>query len=802
MHDLRYALRLIAKNWTFSLTVIVILALCIGANTAVLSVVNAAMVRPLPYAHPERLGYVVSMFPHGDGFETSADGVTWELVRDRVPSLEVALFGAGFGHGVNMGVNGSGVLVQQQRVSAGFFRVLGVAPQAGREFSADEDRNGGAGAVILSDSAWKRYFHSDRNIMGRGILLRGEPYTVVGVMPAGFAFLLEGDVWTPLRPSTKGEGSGSNYGMIARLRPGATFAEARSQLALLTDEVRARGSYGKNSGVTIGIVGLQEALTSDLREPLKILWIAVAAVFVLGCVNIGGMLLARASARSSEIATRLALGASPGRVIRQLLVESVALGIFGGIAGVAMGWAALDALRTLGKNTFDYLQFADLDWRVLIATFALTLIAGIAFGLIPAWQASRTGLRAQTWSRSVAGKRRFVSLGMLVGGQVALAVPLLVGAGLLLRSFLYLWNLNPGFDPKHVLTARFSMSDARYANAEKVNQYYYRVIERLHETPGIEAAAVGLTLPYERALNTGFRLSGSDWQTTNMVYITPEYFRALRIPLLSGRELNASDGANSLVVMVNDAFVNRYMKDRQAVGQGIGLGDKAPAQIVGVVGSVLEKRAGWGNFAPVARVPTIFVPATYFNDKTLQTLHTWFSPSWIVRTSLSDRETIAAIQDATRSADPLVPIAEFRSFNDLKSASLEEQRFMAALIDSLGGLAILLTALGIYGLIANLVTGRTRELGIRMALGASAGQAMNLALRPGLVSVLAGAIAGSAAALGLERFLKSYIYGIGAADPVTFAAVAAGLLAATLIASLIPASRILRLNPADTLRAE
>jgi predicted permease len=804
MHDLRYALRLIAKNWTFSLTVILILALCIGANTAVLSVVNAAMVKPLDYPDPGRLGHVVSTYAHGDGFETSVDGVTWELVRDRVPSLEIALYGGGFGDGVNMGVNGRGVFVHQQRVSAGFFHVLGIAPLAGREFTADEDREGGAPAVILSHPLWMRYFAGDYSAIGRAILLRGEPYTVVAVMPAGFEFDSEADLWAPLRPSTHGEGGGSNYGMIARLRPGASFQQASSQLALLTDEVRARGSYGKDSGVSIGIVSLQRGVTSDLREPLKILWIAVAAVFALGCVNIGGMLLARASGRAGEIATRLALGASTSRVVRQLLVESAVLGILGGAAGVGVGWAGLQALRSLGSQTFPFLRVVDLDWRVLSATLALTMIAAFAFGLIPAWKATRAGVRlTSTASRSIAGKRRFVSLGALVGGQVALAVPLLVGAGLLLRTFLYLWNMSPGFDPNHVLTARFSMQDARYATSAKMNRFYDAVLDRLRETPGIEAAAVSLSLPFERGLNNGVKLPGANASNmTNLTYVTPEYFTALRIPLIGGRVLTASDGANSAgVVVVNQAFASRYFKDRGAIGQPLGM-DRKSFQIVGVVGNALERRAGWGDFGPIGAVPMVYIPASMASDAFLQLVHTWFSPSWIVRSSLPDRQTIAAIEAATRSADPLLPMAEFRSINDLKLASLQQQRFMAVLVDTLGALAILLTALGIYGLIANLVAERTRELGIRMALGSSTAQAVGTALRPGLIWVLAGAIAGSAASLGLQQFLQSYLYGIHATDPLTLAVVAAGLLVATLIASLLPASRILRLNPADTLRSE
>ena len=786
-----------------SLAIILILALCNGANTAVLSVVNAAMVKPLDYADPARLGHVVTTYPHGDGFETSVDGVTWELVRDRVPSLDVAMYGGSFGGGVNMGVHGSGVFVHQQRVSAGFFHILGIAPLAGREFLPAEDRDGGASEVILSEPLWKRTFGGDYNAIGRAILLRGEPYTIVGIMPAGFEWEDPADVWTPLRPSTKGEGGGSNYGMIARLKPGATFQQASAQLSLLTDEVRARGSYGKDSGVRVGIVGLQQGITSDLRDPLKILWIAVAAVFALGCVNIGGMLLARASGRAAEMATRLALGASTSRVIRQLLVESALLGIFGGAAGVGVGWVALNALRSLGSQTFPFLRSVDLDWRVLAATLVMTLIAALAFGLIPALQSTRAGLRLTSNSRSVTGKRRFIPLGALVGGQVALAIPLLVGAGLLLRTFLYLWNLNPGFDPNHVMTAQFSMQDARYGTSEKMNQLYDQVIARLESTPGVESAAVTLTLPYERGLNTGFRIPGSNYQNVNMIYATPQYFRALRIPVVGGRAFNATDNAASArVAVVNDAFVSRYLKGRPAEGQTIDLG-RSPVQIVGVVGSVEERRAGWaGGFGPIAHVPTVFVPAAQMSDGNLQVFHTWFSPSWVVRSSLSGRDVQAAVGQAVRSADPLLPMAEFRSVNELKQAALQPQRFMAVLVDSLGALAILLTALGIYGLIANLVAERTRELGIRMALGSTTGQAIRTALRPGLMWVLAGAIGGSAASLGLDRFLQSYIYGVRAADPVTLGVVAAGLLVATSIASLIPASRILRLSPADTLRAE
>ncbi len=805
MHDLRYAFRLIRQNWGFSLTVIVILALCIGANTAVLSVVNAAMVRPLPYPDPDRLGAVVAIFPHGENsFENSVDGASWELVRDRVPSLDGAVYGGGFGNGVNLGVNGSGAFVHQARVSAGFFRVLGIAPLIGREFNPNEDRDGGAPVVILSHSLWQKYFGSDRNIIGRGIHLRGEPYTVIGVMPAGFRFEEEADLWTPLRPSRKGEGGGSNYGMIARLKSGATWEQARSQLALLTDEVRRTGSFGKDSGVQLGVVGIQKAVTQDLREPLMILWAAVAAVFVLGCVNIGGMLLARASGRVGEISTRLALGAPLRRIVRQLLTESLLLGLLGGATGVLVGWAGLTALRALGADSFSFLKQVDFDWRVLIATLALTLIAGIGFGLVPAWQASRVDLRsAQSGSRTVAGRKRFVSLGTLVGGQVALTVPLLIGAGLLLHTFLHLWSMSPGFDPNHVLTARFSLQDARYSTSQKVNQLFDQVIARLHETPGIEAAAASLTLPYQRALNNGVQLPGkTGYKTTNSVYVTPDYFAALRIPVRQGRAFTAGDNMNSAkVAVINQAFATLYLKDQPALGQVMRL-DRDPIEIVGVVGNVQEKRAGWGDFGPIAQVPTVFIPAAQTSDAFLQMVHTWFPSNWIVRSSIPDRQLISAIENATRSVDPMLPISEFRSINDLKAESLTLERLLAALVNALAILAALLTTLGIYGLIANLVAERTKELGIRMALGSTTSGAIGIALRPALRWVLVGVIAGGAASFGLERFLKSFLWGVQPMDPITLFAVAGGLFLATAIASLAPASRIVRLNPAETLRSE
>ena len=804
MHDLRYAFRLIRQNWGFSLTVIAILALCIGANTAVLAVVNGAMVRPLPYLEPDRLAQLVAIFVENGMSDThnSHDGRTWEAVRDRVSSLDAAVFSYGT-NGINLGVEGNGVYMQQQRVSTGFFGILGVHPMIGREFTPDEDRAGGAPVAILSHALWHKYFHDDPTVVGRTVVLRGEPYTVVGVMPAGFRTDAKVELWTPIRPSTKGEGGGTNYHLLARLKKGATWQQVSAQLASLVPDLKKQGAYRKDANVRLDAVSMLEGRTSDLRQPLMLLWAAVGFVFVLGCVNVGGMLLARASGRIGEIATRLALGAPFSRIVRQLLIESTALGLLGGLAGFLVGWGALGALREYGALTFPFLETVELDWRVLAGTLVLTLIAGISFGLAPAWQAVRVDLRsAQSGSRGVAGRKRFLSLGALVGGQVALTVPLLFGAGLFLHTFLHLWNLNPGFDPNHVMVARFSMADARYKTSPKMNEFYDKVIARLHDTPGIESAAVSLTLPYERALNTGFRIPGTDrFDNTNMTYVTPEFFTALRIPVLQGRVFIQADGAGSArVAVVNQAFVKRYIKSGEPLGQPLKLGGD-PIVIVGIVGDVLDARAGWGDFGPIARIPMVYTPAAQF-DIGLEMIHNWFSPKWVVRSSLDGSQMVKAIEDAARSADPLLPMAAFQSITDLKTDALTLERLLAILAGTIAGLAIVLSAMGIYGLISNLVTERTKELGIRMALGSGVGRAIQVALRPGLIWVLCGVAVGTAAALGFERFLKSFLWGVQPGDPLTLAGVGLGLLLATALASLIPASRIARLNPADTLRSE
>jgi len=807
--DLRYAVRVLRKSPTFTAAAVATLALCIGANTAIFSVVDAVLLRPLPYAHPEQLFSVARHF-HGkgsDGYQMNLWGGAWEAVRDNAAYVDASVFSDG-SMGVNFAAGGRVEYVKQQRVSAGFFRVLGIAPLIGREFSANEDRQGGPAVAVLSYALWKRAFHADPSIVGRAVDLRGEPHTIVGVLPANFQSIVPADLWTPLRPSRSGEGGGSNYAIVTRLRSGTTWAQANGQIEAVGAPVLR--AFGQDpSTERLRLVSFQRGLTEDVRQPLVILWAAVGLVLLIGCVNIAGLLLARAAGRTREMATRLALGSGRAALIRQMLAESVVLGLCGGAAGAALGWLGVRALKALMPLSLNVWQAVELDWRVLAATACASVAAGILFGLYPALVASRLQIRAALGEagRGVAGGRNPWPRRLLVASEVALGVVLLVGAGLLIRTFAHLRGLNPGFDARNVITAELSLQDARYATNQSVNRLFDQSLARMRELPGVESAAVALSLPYERALNDGFRrLDGAhvdtESQITNMFYVTPEYFRVLRIPLLRGRVFTAADSSTAApAAVVSEAFVKMYLRGDEAVGRHLDLGGDDRREIVGVVGDVQQK-SGWGDGSPLAAMPDIYIPATQVDDKFIPMVHTWFSPSWIVRFSGSAEGVIAGMQQALESVDPRLPFAGFHSMEDVRYRSLAEERFQAVLLGALAGLALLLAAVGIYGLIASSVAERTRELGIRLALGATVAQAMRAVALPGLALALAGVAVGSVLAGFASRLLRHLVWGIGPGDPLTFVAVGIGLLGVAAAASFLPALRVTRLNPAETLRQE
>ena len=819
LRDLRYAVRMLRKTPGFTVVALLTLAVGIGVNTAVFTVVNGLLLKPLPFPEASRLATVntIRRTPRGGGENTALDGKTFLAIRDNAKTVDLAATSGGFGGGVNLVANGAAANVQQRRVSAGYFGVLGIKPFLGREFTADEDRRAGPPVAILSYGVWTRVFGSDPAIVGQAIKLRGEPYTVVGVMPNGFTTGAPTDVWTPLQPSTGGEGNGTNYGPVVRLRPNVSWFEADAEVnrlgaaAVMLDYQNVDQQDRDQISVRCTLVPLQQEATADIRRPLLMLWGAVGLVLLIACVNIAGLLLARSGSRTREIATRIALGSGRRAVIRQLLVESGVLALAGGALGLGVGWAVLAALMQMSADVFPLGFPVQLDGRVLAITLSVALATSVLFGLVPALHASRVDVQAalaESGTRAVAGGQGRRARSLLVVGEVAMGVVLLVSAGLLLRTFLHLRGLNPGFDPASVTTATISLQDKRYEDPVKVNQLFADTLGRIRAQPGVQAAGVALGLPYTRLLNLGWaRVEGATPEDTshmtNVSYMTPGYVEALHLPLRKGRAFTDSDGAASVpVAIVNEEFVARYYKGQDVVGLHIRVAE-AQRQIVGVIGNARATSSGLGGDGSPLIVPyVVYVPAAQTPAGTMKLVHRWFSPSWIVRSS----GPIAGVPDAMRrsvaAVDPLLPIAKMESMTDVQAASLAQQRFMMSVVVGLGVVALLLAAIGIHGLIASSVSERRRELGIRLALGASPGQVVRDVVMPGIVLAAVGVTIGAAAALAVVRLLQSFLWGVTATDPLTFAVVIATLLAVALIASLIPAARVLRLDPALTLRAE
>src|ERR1035441_5211029 len=636
--DLRFAFRQLRKAPGFTLIVIGTLGLCIGVNTAIFSVLDAVLLRAAPYPEPDRLAVVVTATRGGgaEDINTSQTGALFEAVRDHVPGLDVAAHA--WPGGANFAANDRPEYIQQQRVSAGYFRVLGMAPRTGREFSREEDVPHGAAAAILSHGFWQRVFHGDASVLGRTISLRGEEYTVVGIMPRDFRAAAPVDVWTPLRPNREGEGGGSNYGVIARLRPGVSWAQASEQLRSLSQALKSAPGFPREvKYFEERIIPLETDARADVRSELLLTWAAVLMVLLIGCVNIAGLLLARSGARGREMATRMALGGSRAAIVRQLLMESVLLALAGGIAGITVGGFALDWLKQLGAEKNQLWYPIELDARVLAVMMGIALATSLLFGLAPALHTSRLDIRSvlNEAGRGIAGSRRRWTRGALVAAEVALSLVLLVGAGLMVRSLVWLNGLNPGFDTHNLVAAEASLQDARYETSAALNRLYTETLERMRRIPCVQSAAVALTLPYERPLNDGFRLVDGDdaeERAGEFVYATPTYFETMRIPMVSGRTFSDSDAPHKArVVVVSASFARKYFHG-DALGRHLKSG-KEIAEIVGICGDVQQHSGLSGGMGPLSVEPTVYLPVSQLNDGFVKLVHTWFSPKWVIRTS-------------------------------------------------------------------------------------------------------------------------------------------------------------------------
>ncbi|MFN0103099.1 MAG: ADOP family duplicated permease [Bryobacteraceae bacterium] len=792
--NLRFALRRARKSPGFTATVALVIALAVGVTTAIFALIDVAFFKPLPYPEPERLAYISISYESAGraANEQVLTGPQWEVLRDNANIVQPAVYSE-WTSGVNCGAGDRAFFVQQQRVGADFFAVLGVPPAFGRGFTNVEDSENGPRAVVLSDALRRRLFGDSMDVLGQKLLLRGEPYSIVGVMPAGFRSGVNVDLWTPLKPSIRGEGEGNNYQAMIRFKKGVSLAAAAGELDNISKAL-PDPNPGRDGAVWVPRFKMQpllEGRTADLRKPLLLLLGAVGTVLLIGAINVGGLLLARQSGRAPELATRMALGASRVQIFRDVLLDSMVPVAIGGALAIPIAFVALDGLRWLNDKMFGLVESAAVDSRALAVGIACTLAAGLIAGILPAWQ-------------SVARRKRAFPLGLLVAGQVALAVPLLVGAGLLGRTFLSLWTMEAGFDPENLLIARISLQDARYDPAEKIQRLFRDGVALIQALPGVEAAGAGLTVPYERQLNQGVRVGaqpvpGERWRSTNLIYATPAYLDALRVPLLRGRGLREADTQTSAkVAVVNEAFVRRFLDSREGVGEFIRLGGKEPVQIVGVCGNTAQRNSERG--APLEPAAATYIPLTQMTNFAL--VHQWFSPAWIVRSRLQPEVLSRQLEGIMQSLDPMLPLSKFTTPVAIKSQTLGMQRLLLSLLGVLSVLGLMLCVLGVYGLVASSVAERTREIGIRMALGATVPGVIQKAMRPGLLWALAGVAAGAPLLYLGRTVLAGMIHGVSTVDPLTYTVIAGVLLFAVGAASLLPALALTRLDPAVTLRNE
>jgi len=804
--NLRFAARQLWRNPGFTVTVILTLALSIGANTAIFSIVNALMLKSLPYSHPERMGTIYTRVTgtHASDERHKINGEQWELLRDNVPAL-ISAVASGRTSGVNLQAGPRVQYLHAGRISEHYLDVLGIHPVAGRTFSDVEDRVHGPKSAILSYSLWRNTFGSNPNILGQGILLKGEPYTVIGVLPEGATTPLNADLYTALQASREGEGSGTNFEVITRLRDGATWQEADGEVNRTWSLRANRFELEDNPGaqVTYYSVPLQKGETATLRPQALTLMLAAGFILLIACANLAGLTLVRMLRRTSEVATRLALGASRWQIQRQFWIENLLLALVGGVVGVGMGFLALRGLLLLLPEHFLPVAHVPLDGRVMAFTLVVSLLTSILFGMLPALVTRKVDLRSSMSGHATAGVGSQRLRQALIVGEVALTVVLLSASGLLIRTLIHLQTLPPGFNPTGVMTARASLDDVRYHDPAAFLKLLNQSTAAMQQIPGVQHAAAGLSLPYERSLIMGGIVIGDGKEAgqkgmADETYITLDYFEALQTPVLIGRSFTDADGPKTQrVAIVNRTFARKFFHGANPVGRHI----FTDMMIVGMVEDV-AMAPGLDATAPLTGEEMIYVPASQVPASLLAMVHAFFQPSWIVRTAGPVEGLTAQMQRALASADPNLPFSGFYSMRDLLAKTLATQRVEVALLGAMAALALLLSAVGIFALVANIVAQKTREIGIRIALGSSIRQAMVHIGAPGVRASALGLVLGLMLCAGALRALHSVLYGVGVYDLPTMVTVVLVLASVTLVATTVPTLRIAAIDPAKTLRED
>jgi putative ABC transport system permease protein len=802
--NLRFAVRQLLRNPGFTATVVLTLALSIGANTAIFSIVNALMLKSLPYPQPERIGTLFqrTQGPHPDDGLRWIDGKQWDQLRDNVPSLTSAAFAA-LASGANLESSSRQVAyIHNGRVSQHYFDVLGLHPAIGRNFSQAEDAPDGPKAAILSYELWRTTFNANRSLIGSAIRLKGESYTVIGVLSQNATTPLNADLYTSLQPGPHGEGNGTNFGVIFRLNNGATWLQADAEInRAWSDRVSQIESRNPGTRIHFYSVPFQKGVTSELRPQAIGLMAAAGFILLIACANLAGLTLVRMARRLPELATRLAIGASRWQILRQLWIENLLLACIGGIAGIGIGFVALRGLLSLLPEDFLPVSGVALDARVLAFTTVVTLFTSVLFGMLPALSARRLDLRSSLASRATSSGHSVRIRQALIAGEVALTVVLLAASCLLVRTLIHLQTLPPGFNPDGVMTAKASLDDARYKDPVGFRRLLTTSLDAMQRIPGVQSAAVALTLPYERTLNDGVLLHDGPQTGKNIgadvVYVTPRFFDVLQMPLSRGRAFTDADGPDSRpVAIINSTFARKFFPGLNPVGLVL---DKN-ALIVGVVSDV-QLSSGLNPTAPIQSEETIYIPAAQVAGPMLM-VHTWFQPSWIVRTSAPVDGFTEQMQRALSSVAPGLPFSGFYRMSDLQAKALSMQRIEVALLSAMAGLALLLSAIGIFALVASLVSQRSRDIGIRIALGSTIRQAIAQISASGIGATAVGLLIGMALCAAVLPVMRSVLYGVGVYDPPSLAAVLVTLSIVSLVATTVPALRIAHIDPARTLREE
>ena len=815
--DLKHSLRMFAQSPAFTIAAVAALTLGIGANTAIFSVVNAVLLKPLAFPDADRIVIFMTTSPQGQG--SGASPAKFGHFREQKDVVQdVSAYRTGI-------VNYTGGTFPEQlrsgQVSAGFFKLFGATVLRGRTFSEAEDLPDAENVVVISQRFWESRFNRAEDVIGKSISLSGEPYTVIGVL-GQFDFSDIGgptpQVWMPFKLPPNSPDQGHYFQSAGRLKDGVSLDQAKVRFQASADAYRRKYPNALGPNNSFGVQPVREALARNVRSSLLVLAGAVSFVLLIACANVANLLLVRATGRRREIAIRAAIGGSRGRIVRQLLTESVVLSLLGGIFGMVLGVIGIKALLSVNTaglpRVGEFGASVGVDWRVLGFAFAVSLATGIIFGLIPAWQGAKTDLTStlkESSGRSGTGFRQNKARSFLVVTEVALALVLLIGSALLIRTAIALTRVDPGFDATNVLTMRMSLTGPRFQNAQVVEQLIRSGVERVRALPGVVEVSATCCVPLQGGYGLPFTIvgravdgpgpyhGGGGWMT-----VSPRYFEVFKIPVKRGRSFEERDDSTSPpVVIINEAMARQYwakgdpLTERLVIGRGVmrEFAGERERQIIGVVG---DTRDGGLNSQPG---PMMFIPQAQVPDP-VNILNLRLSPmAWVVRTQTEPRAMSNAIQEELRQATGL-PVSDVRSMSEVVSLSVSRQKFNMWLMTVFGCSALLLAAIGIYGLMAYSVEQRTQEIGIRLALGAQGSQVKNMVVRQGMILAIVGVVIGLAAALGLARFISAFLFGVDKWDPAVYVAVPAVLTLVALIAVWLPARRASRVDPIIALRYE